>query len=395
MNRLTPQTTLLSLLIFGAHSAVAQPSKSDPVATHEEHIDVGGHGLRLQVAGSGTPTVVFDSGLGDGLAPWREILPAIARFTRAVAYDRAGYGQSDPGPDPRSYVRVATELHTLLNRANVKPPYVLVGHSLGGAHIRAFAHLFKDEVAGLVFVDPISEEVWAAASEQEKEKSLQDQDAEVKNGSPGLRGEWAFTREESLRGFPELRSLGMPPDVPMALLVAGRGRPPHWVRSVLAHYGRWIADATEGNLVVTADSGHYIQRDDPAMVVSTIRRVVFPSVENAVARLLSEKGVGPALAAYREMKARYPAEYFKERTLNSLGYHRLQAGHADDAIALFALNVEMYPDAFNAYDSLAEAYMVKGDRPAAIENYHRSLALNPENTNATQMLRRLEASVPR
>ena len=92
------------------------------------------------------------------------------------------------------------------------------------------------------------------------------------------------------------------------------------------------------------------------------------------------------------MKSRYPAEYFKERLLNVFGYEQLQAGHLDDAIAVFKLNVEMYPGGFNAYDSLAEAYMAKGDRQAAAENYRQSLALNPENTNATQMLKKLEAS---
>jgi pimeloyl-ACP methyl ester carboxylesterase len=71
------------------------------------------------------------------------VFPEVARFTRVVSYDRAGYGKSEPGPAPRSQERLAKELHTLLHNAGIMPPYVLVGHSLGGANIRAFAISLK------------------------------------------------------------------------------------------------------------------------------------------------------------------------------------------------------------------------------------------------------------
>ncbi|HEY8223625.1 MAG TPA: tetratricopeptide repeat protein, partial [Pyrinomonadaceae bacterium] len=80
-----------------------------------------------------------------------------------------------------------------------------------------------------------------------------------------------------------------------------------------------------------------------------------------------------------------------EVTLNTLGYQQLQAQHVPEAIALFKLNVEMYPNGFNTYDSLAEGYMSQGDREAAIRNYRKSLALNPNNTNAVSMLKKLGA----
>jgi tetratricopeptide (TPR) repeat protein len=90
------------------------------------------------------------------------------------------------------------------------------------------------------------------------------------------------------------------------------------------------------------------------------------------------------------MKTRYPDEYFNEATLNTLGYEQQQAGHLDDAIALFKLNVEMYPASANAYDSRAEAYMLKGDRRQAIQSYRKSLALDPKSTNAVRMLEKLD-----
>ena len=357
-------------------------------------IDVGGHKLRYVVAGPAAstpapPTVVFDSGLGDGLRPWQGIFPEIARFARVVAYDRAGYGQSQPGPNPRSFTQAATELHTLLHRAGIQPPYVLVGHSLGGAHIRAFAHLYKDEVAGLVFVDPISENAFKSASRAENEEGAAEQRAMLAR-VPAALAEFEFVHGEVQNGFPQLASYGAPPDVPMMLLVAGSDRPPKWGTLLLEQYGSWMADATEGGVVLTPDSSHYIQRDDPALVISAIRKVVFPSAHLALMRNIREKGVDAAIADYRQRRLWYPADAFRERTLNDLGYGQLRAKRPREAIALFQLNVEMYPDSANAYDSLGEAHMANGERDAAIASYRKSLVLDPGNTNATEMLEKLE-----
>src|SRR6185295_11894624 len=114
--------------------------------------------------------------------------------------------------------------------------------------------------------------------------------------------------------------------------------------------------ASEGGLVVTPESRHHIQRDDPALVLSAIRRVVFPSAQNVLERAIKDKGVEAAIVLYRQMKLRYPPEFLTENLLNTLGYQQLNTKHTQEAIALFQLNVEMYPNASNPYDSLAEAY---------------------------------------
>ncbi|HEX8097709.1 MAG TPA: alpha/beta hydrolase, partial [Pyrinomonadaceae bacterium] len=116
--------------------------------------DAGGHRLHMLVEGRGAPTVILESGLGDGLESWAKVQPEVARFARVVAYDRAGLGRSEPGPKPRTARQVATELHTALKNAGLKPPFVLVGHSGSGFTIRVFANLYPNEVAGLVFVEP-------------------------------------------------------------------------------------------------------------------------------------------------------------------------------------------------------------------------------------------------
>jgi len=345
----------------------------------------------MKIAGAGTPTIVLAAGFGDRIESWGGFFNDAGSLSRVVAFDRAGLGKSDPGLEPRTFSRIATELHTLLQRANIPPPYILVGHSMGGAHIRAFASLFKDEVAGLVFIDPFTERVFSDLPAKERDAEFERQDAAMKDAPPGTRAEWKFMKEEVLKNCPELQSFGSPPDVPTMVLVAERNRPPHWAKSVIDQYGSWVANETEAGMVVTADSGHYIHQDEPPLVLSAIKRVLFPSVQNALARAIKDKSVGQAIEQYRQMKNRYPMEYFSERILNTLGYEQLQAKHIAEAIALFELNVEAYPKAFNTYDSLAEAYAAKGDREAAIKNYRKSFSLNPENTNAVENLKKLGA----
>ena len=122
-------------------------------------VDVGSHRLHIHCTGVESPSVVFESGLGGTYLDWARVQPEVSRFARACSYDRAGYGWSEPGPEPRDAQRIARELDTLLARARIPPPYVLVGHSFGGLAIRMFASRNeRREVAGLVLVDAAHED---------------------------------------------------------------------------------------------------------------------------------------------------------------------------------------------------------------------------------------------
>ena len=116
-------------------------------------VSVNGFRLNLYCMGSGSPTVIFDSGWGDWAPAWSKVQPQVAKWTRACSYDRAGTGFSDPGPMPRTSVRIAKELRTALHHAGIAGPYILVGSAFGGDNVRTFADLYMGEVAGLVLVD--------------------------------------------------------------------------------------------------------------------------------------------------------------------------------------------------------------------------------------------------
>jgi len=118
------------------------------------HADTGSVHLRMKIEGSGAHTVIFESGLGDTLGIWSKVQPQVsAGCARTVSYNRAGYPGSDPAETSRDAAHVVAELRRALRRRNVLPPYVLVGHSLGGLYMQYFARNYPREVAGLVLVD--------------------------------------------------------------------------------------------------------------------------------------------------------------------------------------------------------------------------------------------------
>lgn len=117
-------------------------------------VDVGGFNLHIHCTGeAGGPTVVVDAGNGDFSVTWMGIQREVEKSARICTYDRAGYGWSDVSPHPRTASQMANELHQLLVNADVKTPYILVGHSLGGLNVRVYASLYPDEVAGMILVD--------------------------------------------------------------------------------------------------------------------------------------------------------------------------------------------------------------------------------------------------
>ncbi|MGA8029823.1 MAG: alpha/beta fold hydrolase [Bryobacteraceae bacterium] len=122
-------------------------------------VDVGGRSLNIYCSGEGSPTVILESNWGEPGYRWVAIQRHIAKFTRACWYDRAGYGWSDPGPFPHHSDSAARDLHALLTGAGISPPYVLVGNGMGAFHVRVYRGFYPSEVAGMVLVDPMCEDM--------------------------------------------------------------------------------------------------------------------------------------------------------------------------------------------------------------------------------------------
>jgi pimeloyl-ACP methyl ester carboxylesterase len=149
---------VLSLLLCCACALTPARGQDQPPRTAPAPpgvlIDVGARKLHAIVVGEGSPAVVMISGMGDFAVDWALVQPQIGKFTRAIAYDRAGDGWSDPAPDATGGLLAdADDLHALLVHAKVPPPYVLVGHSWGGAIARVYAAKHPADVAGMVLID--------------------------------------------------------------------------------------------------------------------------------------------------------------------------------------------------------------------------------------------------
>src|SRR4030095_78366 len=142
-----------------------------------------------------------------------------------------------------------------------------------------------------------------------------------------------------------------------------------------------LLDNTGQNVGRLADTITNILYDQPFQ----LPKMSFVAV---LEKTIREKGIEGGIAEYRKMKATQSATYdFAEPELNTLGYQLMRAGKMKEAVEIFKLNVEVYPEAFNTYDSLAEAYMNINERDLAIQNYKKSLELNPKNTSAVDLLK--------
>jgi pimeloyl-ACP methyl ester carboxylesterase len=145
---------LVVLAVIGAiYQAIATERDERAYPPPGHLVNVGGYSLHINCVGEGSPTVILESALGAMSAHWVRVQQVVAETTRVCAYDRAGMGWSEPGPEPRDARQISSELHTLLKNADTEGPYVLVGHSYGGLYARMYAARYPNEVAGVVLVD--------------------------------------------------------------------------------------------------------------------------------------------------------------------------------------------------------------------------------------------------
>lgn len=284
-------------------------------------VDIGGRRIQLDCRGTGAPTVVFESGLGtDGSLGWALVHDSIAATTRACAYSRAGILWSDPRPAPLHDGSIADDLHATLGAAGERPPYVMVGHSVGGPYVLAYTRRYGAEVAGVVFVDashpdqvarmrevtsmtvakamrPVKAAValnWtglvrmlaasAAGGRNEPAEVTHAKAAYAPTSLPAMIAE-ADALDSTFAAAAAWHQLG---DRPLFVLTAGAPVPPAELKTMqmTAVQGArrsaiWnamqddeAAWSSRSQHVVVPDATHYIQLDRPDVVIRAVRAVV-------------------------------------------------------------------------------------------------------------------------
>jgi pimeloyl-ACP methyl ester carboxylesterase len=313
--------SMLGLACVGAmYQAVGNWRDAKRFPQRGRLVQAGPMKLNIDCSGEGKPTVILESAGGIPARGWAKVQPEVAKFTRVCSYDRAGYGWSEPGPQPRTMEQEAKELKLLLQAAGELGPYVMVGHSQGGFNCQAFAHLHPDDVVGVVLVDASHpdtiERTVDVLSKPERDRLLADVkhfrswwfkttqvwlarlgmtrlfapapdelSREIKYLMMRKNGIEAFADElaaDDINGA-QIRASGTLGDIPLIVLTAGKSSDGNyssetdrvaerrvWVEGIQAELAKL---SSGGKQIVVADSDHMIPTERPDAVVAAIRDV--------------------------------------------------------------------------------------------------------------------------
>lgn len=232
---------------------------SDTSSNKGKYVDIGGYQLYIRDFGQDAPVVIFDSGSGDDSTVWNNVAPRVAKFAHVVVYDRAGLGKSDakPGNDPISSQDCVNALKLLLQKENIKPPYILVGHSRGGLNMQLFAQENPNEIAGVVLIDSVS-------------RNQIFHDAPPPKTSQYYREAVSFDESRA-----QVKKSGAFPSVPLIVLTATNHHESAQREELWQKWQREIAQLSpKGTMMFAWGSGHYIQKQQPQLVVNAIYTLI-------------------------------------------------------------------------------------------------------------------------
>ncbi|MBE0670734.1 MAG: alpha/beta hydrolase [Anaerolineales bacterium] len=276
-------------------------------------VEMGGYQLHLHCAGAGSPTVIMESGLGSTSLDWSLVQPELAQITRVCVYDRAGLGWSEfhPAGPPRTSRQIVQELHTLLAKADVPGPFILVGLSAGGMHVQMYANQYPEDIQGLVLVDPTPAQFMADLADQKFQALLPDLNQfdliqkleafgllrliplpgsevleqlpaelqqeihalSVRTGVARALYEEAAGIEASIHQVASLEPL--PAEIPITIIWHGIPVEPIELEPLAEASLRELTGQSENGLFIIAEnSGHYVTFDRPDIVVTEVSNII-------------------------------------------------------------------------------------------------------------------------
>jgi pimeloyl-ACP methyl ester carboxylesterase len=250
--------------------------------TQDRMVDLGDYNLHIYDTGEGSPTVILVTGAAGALTKFNIIQKEISSITRVISYDRAGIGKSDKRPSPCTYENMVKELKLMLNKENIPPPYILVGHSMGGHLIRLFTHLYPEQVVGLVFSDASHEDFFTKVKENRTEEEWNKLDSTitdlVSGGSEIFQKEWSAL----INGSELLRSIKLPNDISVQVITSSKygttfeafGLSPKDKLLWVDLHSKWIENKPKAKQIVTDKSGHSIYREQPELIITAIKEII-------------------------------------------------------------------------------------------------------------------------
>ncbi len=271
MTKLALHLLLFLPLLLGSRSDNRASNPSFLTSAKPEQKETAA--LHCVIKGSGSPTVIFESGLGTPLYNWNQVQTALSEHYQTLSYDRRGIGQSPSTDLPRTLENLVNDLDLLIKQNKIEGPIVLVGHSLGGYIVRKYQEQFPAQVVGLFLIDPsiekLYEEVFKQMSPQAADSMRTAWDANFKNQAMGVYQEWqeVYTIEQQMRSCP------LPADIPVTILASYKEnafltKKNAQIKAEL--FADWKGDKTNVEILNTTNSGHYIHLAEPDWVITEL-----------------------------------------------------------------------------------------------------------------------------
>jgi pimeloyl-ACP methyl ester carboxylesterase len=378
------------------------PRMSGKDVQPEGFIEVDGGQLYYEVAGAGETIIMVHDGLLHR-ETWNLQFDDLAKDHRVIRYDRRGYGKSPAPEEPFSAVE---DLDEVFEALGVKQA-MLIGMSAGARLAVDYTLAYPRKVSALILVGPvvsgmdftnhfydrggrITQEITSDRAVW-RNYYVQDDPYTITLGHDTARELAQKMLDANPHNFAAVNNqLARQPDQPAlgrlseitvpTLILVGE----HDIADVHAHTGALETGIPGAQRVIIRDAAHLIPLDQPEPFLAAVRDFM---VDGEFTFILRTQGVAEAVDYFNARHKQNPeVTFFEEAALNGMGYGYLFQGKLEEAIALFKLNVEAYPESFNTYDSLGEALLAAGDREGAEANYRKSLELNPGNDNAVQVL---------
>jgi pimeloyl-ACP methyl ester carboxylesterase len=402
--------TLCAMTIVAAfsfnHGVLAQTS-----TPQDKMITIADHKLHSMSLGEGEFTVIFEAGFGNDLSHWRRVAPAISQQAKVVVYSRAGYGKSSPVSSARTLTQTTDELTAFIKAAQLRPPFIFVGHSYGGHIIRTYAAQHPSTVAGLVFVDPANEAFLVGLKALDEAKTTAFLAVYKKMVPQRLQAENKVLMALDEKG--KLPDFGPLPDVPAAVITSMVQEHPQFI--IHSKEGKKLWRQLHSNLFsqfstashfTTMDSGHNIALQQPTLVIDAINKVIKQASKisqnnrmtqalNTAITLIEQADTAKAQSV---IFAALDKESLGQDKVNTLGYQYLSTrnkANQNNALAAIILqyNVEQSPESANAFDSYGESLLALNKPEQAKIQFLKAIELIEKKGNNARALKGFKANL--